>query len=401
MPDDNELRPSESSEVYIHDQDTAVRQQRARTAAANYRAHAGWTNPSNFQPAPAAPSDDPEPPSEGDDISPGESVKVGYYDGLLPSHRNTTSTEVTRFGTELANYKTYYDDHIRQPGQPRYQMPTSQVTPLDVTDDGAERPSESNLVGDYDVATGGYSGISVSSTGTTGTQGSAYTQKLASANSKFAKLQSETDNDGIKKTFERLTSNFDTKYGRDDSSQTDRSKMSVVEAGKKDVATIKGGINTKFRDASLYGGTDSAHPGTSSEPATNTVKWLGPTVETRVEEMVDNIMSKLIAPSEFNTLCDEMLGYINQNKTYSQWKSARGSNYSNRFTEAMMQNCWNCALTRTELYKTMAREMLNYIRQNWSYSQWKSARGSNYSGKFSNSIMQKCWNDMTDYNNQT
>lgn len=401
MPDDNELRPSESNEVYIHDEDTAAAVQRARTAAANYRAHTGWTNPSNFNPAPAAPSDDPEPPAEGDDISPGESVKVGYYDGLLPSHRSTTSTEVTRFGTELTKYKKYYDDHIRQPGEPAYQMPVSQVTPLDVTDDGAERPSESNLVSDYDVAASGYSDISVSSTGSTGTHGTTYTQKMNSANARFVKLQSETDKDGIKKTFERLTTNFDTKFGRDDSSQTDRSKMSVVEAGKKDVATIKSNINTKFRDASLYGGTDPEHPGTSSEPATNTVKWLGPTVKTRVEEMVNNIKSKLITPSEFNTLCDEMLGYINQNKTYSQWKSARGSNYSDRFTDAMMQSCWNCALTRTELYKTMAREMLNYIRQNWSYSQWKSARGSNYSSKFSNSMMQKCWDNMSDYNSQT
>lgn len=398
MADDNELRPSETDEVYIYDQQTAEWQQRARTAAANYRKQ---KNPSDFQPAPSAPSADPDPPTEGDDVPPGHSVKVGYYDGLLPSHRGTTSTEVTRFGEELSDYADYYNSHIRKQGDPAYQMPVSQVTPLDVTDDGAERRSESNLVGDYDVKTNGYSGISTRSTGTTGSYGATYSQKMDSANSRFDVLQSKTDANGIVKKIKKLTDRFDEKYGRDDSTQTQRSKMSVVEAGHKDITTIKSDINTKFRDASLYAGTDSSNPGTLSSPAQNTVNWLGPTVETRVGNMVNNVKNKLITISEFNALSYEMLTYINQNKTFSQWKSARGSNYSDKFSEDQMQGCWNCALTRTELYKTMAREMLKYIRQNWSYSQWKSARGSNYSGKFSNSMMQKCWNGMTDYNNQT
>lgn len=336
MADDNALRPSETDEVYIYDQQTAERQQRARTAAANYRKQ---KNPSDFQPAPSAPSADPDPPSEGD-VPPGHSVKVGYYDGLLPSHRGTTSTEVTRFGEELSDYADYYNEHIRKQGDPAYQMPVSQVTPLDVTDDGAERHSESNLVGDYDARASGYSGISSNSTVTTGNHGTAYSQKLASANAKFDKLQSSTDADGIVKKFERLKDRYDEKYGRDDSTQTDRSKMSVVEAGHVDISTIKGDIDEKFRNASLYGGTDSGSAGTSANPAENTVEWFGPTVKNRIGEMVDNIMSKIITISDYNALCADMLNYIKQNRTFSRWSSDRKHLYSAKFSDVMLSSIW-------------------------------------------------------------
>lgn len=346
MPDDD-IRPSESSEVYTHDEDTASRQQRARTAAENYRRQ---NNPSNFQPAPSAPSDDPQPPAEDADVPPGHSVKVGYYDGLLPSHRGTTSTEVARFNTELNAYATYYNDHIRKSGEPAYQMPVSQVTPLDVTDDGAERHSESNLVGDYDARASGYSDISSSSTVTTGNHGTAYSQKLASANAKFEKLQSPTDAVGIVKKFERLKDRHDEKYARNDSTQTQRSSMSVIEAGHVDISTIKGDIDEKFRNASLYGGTDSGSAGTSANPAENTVKWFGPTVENRIGEMVDNIRNKIITISDYNALCADMLNYIKQNRTFSRWKSNRKHLYSAKFSDEMLSSIWT--KTYNEYHKT-------------------------------------------------
>lgn len=324
---DNDLRPIESDETYIYDLQLAERVARARTASSNYRAQ---SNPSYFRPAPSAPSDDPDPPSESDDIRPGESTRVDYYDGLSTSHRGTTDTEVTRFRGELADYKTYYDANIRKSGEPSYQIPDSQVQPLNVTPDGADRPNESNLVSDYDVAANGYSGISVNSTGTTAIRNGTYTQKMADAKAKFDKLQSATDASGIKKQFERLTDKFNSAYGSDRSGITDRSQMSVTEAGKADIATTKSNIDN----------LETTVMGNDSNPAVNTVKWFENDIISKIEQMVNNVKNNLITISEYNALVADMLGYVKQGKSYSRFKSERRSHYPAKFTEEILSACW-------------------------------------------------------------
>lgn len=324
---DNELRPIESDETYTYDLQLAERVARARTAASNYRAR---VNPSYFHPAPSAPSDDPDPPSESDDIRPGGSAKVDYYDGLYPTHRGKTGTEVTRFRGELTDYKTYYDVHIRKTGEPAYQIPDSQVQPLNVTPDGADRPNESNLVSDYDVAASGYSGISVNSTGTTGTRNGAYTQKMADAQAKFDKLQSETDPAGIVKQFKRLTDKFNSTYNSDRSGVTDRSQMSVIEAGKADITTSKSNIDNM----------KTTVMGNSSNPAANTVNWFKNDITSKVEQMVNNVKNGLISIEEYNALEADILSYVKQNKSYTRFKSERRSYYPAKFTEEILHNCW-------------------------------------------------------------
>lgn len=208
MPD-NDIRPIESDDTYTYDVQTAGYQGRARTAAAQYRS---TSNPSNFEPAPDAPQDDPEPSAEDEDILPNGSSKVDYYDGLAATHSGKTATEVTRFGNELSDYADYYNAHIKKAGESDYQMPVSQVEPLDIVDDGAERPSESNLVSDYDVAAGGYSSISVASSTTTGQRSVAYEDEMTTANSDIGKILSDDSNPSytsIKKVSNSIQSKID------------------------------------------------------------------------------------------------------------------------------------------------------------------------------------------------
>jgi len=203
MPD-NDIRPIESDDTYTYDVQAAGYQGRARTAASQYRS---TSNPSNFEPAPSAPSADPEPAPDGDDISPGQSNKVSHYDGLMDVHRSATASEVTRFGQELSDYASYYNSHIKKPGESNYQMPVSQVQPLNVVDDGAERPNESNLVSDYDIASSGYSGIAVSSSSTSSQRSGEYSGKMTDANGKLNNLVSNQSNPSytsIKKVYDNL-----------------------------------------------------------------------------------------------------------------------------------------------------------------------------------------------------
>lgn len=333
MADENDIRPSESDETYIYDQQTAGYQSRARTAAARFRSE---QYPSNFEPAPAAPQPDPDPAAEDADTPSAQSNRVGYYDEMSATHRTKTSTEVTRYNGELSDYAAYYNAHIKQPGQSNYQMPVSQVQPLNVTDDGADRPSESNLVSDYDVAMAGYSGISVDSTATTGTRGTTYSQKMASANAKFDALQSTTGENGIKKTFGRLKSYYSDTHNKTNSGETNRARMSVMEAGTSDIGTIRGGMDSMTTSVM----------GSASNPAVNTVRWLENDIKSRIESMVTNVRNGLITISEYNDMSADMLTYIRQNRTYSRWRTDRASRYSSRFTAEMMQTCWNSTLER-------------------------------------------------------
>jgi hypothetical protein len=284
MPDDNDIRPIESDEVYTHDLVTAQQQERARTAASEYR---GTTNPSNFEPAPAAPSPDPEPSPEDEDISPRQSEKVSYYDALVIAHRVTTDDEVYRFGSELSDYADYYNAHIKQPGESDYQMPVSQVQPLDVVDDGAERPNESNLVGDYDVAQGGYSGIAVGAISRSGSEGARYSSELQAA---VQKLDALLSGDGsISKRFEALKNQYDSQYTSNRSGVTDRSKMSVTEAGNSDTDTLSTGISN-FK-TNILGASDSQ--------SNQTVNGFKNRMTSRIGQMPANVRSKLKDISQF------------------------------------------------------------------------------------------------------
>ena len=236
MPDESSQRPIESDETYTHDQQTATYQGRARTAAARYR---NTTNPSNFRPAPAAPAADPEPAADPDGISPRESNKVNHYDGLTATHRTKTGTEVTRFGTELTVYAAYYNAHIKRPGGSDYAMPQSQVQPISVTPDDAERPNQSNLVNAYDVAAHGYSGISSGASGTTDTRSAQFDAELEDAIGKLDDLDDE-----IPGGFSTLKQRVDAKFSSDRSGISDRSGMSVLEALKADKADIESSWNS-------------------------------------------------------------------------------------------------------------------------------------------------------------
>ena len=333
----DELRPIESDETYSHDLQTAVQQARARTAAANYRSE---SCPSNFEPAHSAPQDDPPPPAEDGDILPNQSNRVDYYDGLSTNHRVTTSNEVTRFGNELSSYATYYNAHIRKQGESNYEMPVSQVQPMNIVDDGAERSNQSNLVSEYDVAASGYSGISASAASTTGTRRSTYEQKMAAANAKFDVLESETDNKGIKKTFANLKKKYDDMHTKTGTGNTDRSKMSVMEAGNSDIKAIKGGMGD-MKDATLYKGTDRDHPGTASTPAANTVKAFEKSIKNRVNEMPTNVKNGLITIAEYNTLKSDMNDYKTLGYNYNRWKRDRRNYYSDKFTDDILTSCWN------------------------------------------------------------
>ena len=333
----DELRPIESDETYSYDLQTAVQQARARTAAANYRSE---SYPSNFEPAHSAPQDDPPPPSEDSDILPNQSNRVNYYDGLSTNHRVTTSNEVTRFGNELSSYATYYNAHIRKQGESNYEIPVSQVQPMNIVDDGAERSNQSNLVNEYDIAASGYSGISVSATSTTGARGSTYEQKMAAANAKFDVLESETNDKGIKKSFAKLKKKYDDTHTKTGTGTTDRSKMSVMEAGNSDIATIKGGMDG-MKDSTLYKGTDPNHPGTTSKPAANTVTAFEKSIKDRVNQMPTNVKNGLITIAEYNALKSDMSDYKTLGYSYNRWKRDRRSYHSNKFTDDMLTSCWN------------------------------------------------------------
>lgn len=191
MPDNEDIRPIESDDTYAYDVQASGYQGRARTAVNEYRS---TSNPSNFEPAPSEPSADPEPASDGDDIRPNQSNKVSHYDTVASGHKATTDTEVTRFNGELSSYAAYYNAHIKPSGGSDYEMPVSQVQPLNVVDNGADRPNESNLVSDYDIASSGYSGISTASSGTTTQRSDAYSSKMTAANGKFGNLLSNASN---------------------------------------------------------------------------------------------------------------------------------------------------------------------------------------------------------------
>lgn len=328
MAENDDVRPIESDDTYTYDETLPGYRTRTRTASTTYRE---MSNPSDFEPAPAEPEDDPDPPEEGDDISPSHSARVAYYDNLSATHRDTTATEVTRFGGELADYADYYNANIKKPGEPNYQMPVSQVQPLDVTGDGAERANESNLVGDYDVASNGYSAISVGSTGRTEERGATYSESMDAAEEKFDALLSETGENSIAGSFEDLTDYYDETHNETGSGATSRSDMSVMEAGTADIRTTKGNMDN-FKSSVM---------GSGSNPGTNTVNGLAADIGNRVDNMVNNVKNGLIDISEYNTMSNDMMGYIRQNKTYSQFVSARGSLYSGRFTDAMMRTCWN------------------------------------------------------------
>jgi len=330
MADDNELRPIESDETYMYDVQTAAQQARARAALEEYYGV--------YLEDPEIPvTEDPEILEEDDDIPPNQSTKVDYYDNLLPTHRAKTSSEASRFSSELSDYATYYNSHIKKPGESDYQMPVSLVQPITVEDDGAERPNESNLVSAYDVAASEYSEISVNSASTIGTMTTNYSQKMDAANAKFDVLQSTTNSNGITKKFAALKELYRNTHTATGSGVTDRSKMSVMQAGSSDINTIKGSIGA-LENRVIYKGSGS---GTSSNPAKNTVKWLESSIKHNVSTMETNLKQGIPGISDYNAMSDSMLGYIRQNKSYSQWKSDHGSTYSGKFTNAMMQQCWD------------------------------------------------------------
>ena len=327
MPD-NDVRPIESDKTYIYDETIPGYRARTRTAVQTYRQR---TNPSNFEPPPDEYQDDPAPPQEDVDIPPIGSTRVDYYDNLMPAHRDVTSNEVSRFGTELVAYADFYNEYIRKPGEAAYEMPVSQVEPLDVTDDGAERANESNLVSDYDVAASGYSEISVSSTETTGNRGTTYSEKMTEANQTFDTLLSDTSEDGIAHAFQDLTDYYDSTHNSTETGATDRSDMSVMEAGLSDMDIITDDIDEFERNVM----------GDETDPEANTINGFEEDIEDKIDSMPDNVSSGLIDISEYNAMSEDMLSYIEQDKTFDQFMSARGNLYSNRFTEGMMRACWD------------------------------------------------------------
>lgn len=312
---DNDIRPIESDETYIYDETLPEYHRRARTAAIEYR-QTSW--PSEFSPPPPDPVDDPDPPSDEDDISPAQSVRVSYYDSLLTGHRGTTETEVTRFGGQLVDYADFYNEHIKKPGEPDYEMPVSQVQPLDIVDDGAERPNESNLVGDYDVASSGYSEISVASMETAGARGTTFEEYMDAANEKLETLAND-----IPLAFNDAEDKYDAAYNETESGATDQSDMSVMEAGNADIRTIKDSMDE-------LGST-----------VMDEVNDLVSNISDKVDDMTGNVGDGLIDISEYNALSADMMNYIERGKTYNQFVNERGSQYSDRFTADMMRACWD------------------------------------------------------------
>lgn len=142
----------ESDDVHSSDEQTAAYRQRTATALANYRA---ISNPSDFEPAPAAPEDDANPDQDPDGTGSMESNKVGYFDGLTATHRAKTAQELARFASDLQDYA---DDYEERTGE-TYDIPESAVVDTPVVDDGNERRLESNTVGAYDEALPGFYGV--------------------------------------------------------------------------------------------------------------------------------------------------------------------------------------------------------------------------------------------------
>lgn len=237
MPNE-ELEPLESDDTWRFDQQTATYQGRAVTSAAAYRSQ---SNPSNFEPAPSAPQPDPQPSADADDISPLESNKVSHYDALSKTHQADAVTEAGRFQDELEDYADYYEESTGQ----QYQMPVSEVDQLDVTDDQNEDPLQSNLVGDYDSASGGYGAISVAAATRAGARDSSYDQYLASAEARLDAL--DGNNGTIHNSFSSAGTLYQQKYSQDrQGTVTNRNLMSVLEAIDADTNSMSNSWNTSM-----------------------------------------------------------------------------------------------------------------------------------------------------------
>ena len=217
----------QSNDVDRYDLLTISYRQRLATAMSRLRNERYY---SSFWSIPAAPSADPEPASDSSYVRELGSNRVFHYDLLTASHRTKTSTEVTRYNSELNAYVSYYNQHHDTP----YSRDQSQILPLNVVDDQAANRLASNVVDAYDVFTSSYGGISSSSTTTTGTRTGTYTSNLNSAVNRLDALKS--GNNSISSVFQALSDLWNRKFSRDQANVTPRANMSVVEAVKADFA---------------------------------------------------------------------------------------------------------------------------------------------------------------------